>query len=217
MLIQIVLFDGFDMLDVIAPYEVLEAGASLAAKKDGASISIEFVSAQGPGLVRAGALKNPENGLLIEATAQLNPSMADLIVVPGALGEYEEIDGPNSIPAILGRAATGELAVLLEEAMVRHEVTVATVCGGSLILGMTGLIQGRNAVTHHIALPMLEAMGVNVIDARVVDDGDLISGGGVTSGLDVGIYLVERFLGSDIALSIEKLMEYERRGVAWRK
>ncbi|MNR55439.1 Isonitrile hydratase [compost metagenome] len=64
---------------------------------------------------------------------------------------------------------------------------------------------------------MLEAMGVNVIDARVVDDGDLISGGGVTSGLDVGFYLVERFLGSDIALSIEKLMEYERRGVAWRK
>ncbi len=68
-----------------------------------------------------------------------------------------------------------------------------------------------------MALDELGAMGVHVKAARVVDDGDLISGGGVTSGLDVGIHLVQRYFGCDIALNVERLFEFERRGVTWSK
>lgn len=52
-------------------------------------------------------------------------------------------------------------------------------------------------------------------DARVVDDGDLITGGGVTSGLDVGLYIVEREVGPQVAHNVEKLFEHERRGTVW--
>ncbi len=54
------------------------------------------------------------------------------------------------------------------------------------------------------------------IDARVVDDGDLVSGAGVTSGLDLGLYLLERELGPRIAHAVEQLFAHERRGTVWR-
>jgi transcriptional regulator GlxA family with amidase domain len=94
--------------------------------------------------------------------------------------------------------------------------TVATVCGGSLILAMAGLINGRNATTHHQGLDLLGASGAHAIRARVVDDGDLVSAGGVTSGLDLGLYLLERAAGPSVALAVEQLLEHERRGVTWR-
>ncbi len=53
-------------------------------------------------------------------------------------------------------------------------------------------------------------------NARIVDDGDLVTGGGVTSGLDVALYLVERELGPRIAHAVEQLFEYERRGTVWK-
>lgn len=54
-----------------------------------------------------------------------------------------------------------------------------------------------------------------MVDARVVDDGDLVSAGGVTSGLDLGLYLLERAYGPRIAHAVEQLFEYERRGTVW--
>jgi transcriptional regulator GlxA family with amidase domain len=93
---------------------------------------------------------------------------------------------------------------------------VAAVCGGSLVLAMAGLLEGRNAVTHHLGMDVLAASGVNAVRARVVDDGNLISAGGVTSGLDLALYLLERELGPKVALEIEQLFAYERRGTAWR-
>lgn len=53
--------------------------------------------------------------------------------------------------------------------------------------------------------------------ARVVDDGDLVTTGGVTSGLDLALWLVQRELGSGIAVRIEEILEYERRGTVWRR
>jgi transcriptional regulator GlxA family with amidase domain len=93
---------------------------------------------------------------------------------------------------------------------------VATVCGGSLVLAMAGLIEGRPATTHHLGRDALEATGTVAIDARVVDDGDLVSGAAVTSGLDLGLYLLERELGPRVAHAVEKLFAYERRGTVWR-
>ena len=82
----------------------------------------------------------------------------------------------------------------MREAMANPDVTVATVCGGSLALAMAGLLEGRNAVTHHLGMDVLEATGVNVVHARVVDDGDLVTAGGVTSGLDLALHLLDRTL-----------------------
>jgi len=209
MLAQIVLFDGFDPLDVIAPYEVLSAGGMVT---DG-SLEAELVSAEGAREVPSGL-----GSLSLRATARLEPQRADLVVVPGAAGrvpdENETTD--EDIPVILGRTLDTGLPALLKEALDRPGLTVATVCGGSMVLAMAGLIEGRPATTHHLGLDLLEAAGATPIDARVVDDGDLVTGAGVTSGLDLGLYLLERELGPRVALTVEKLFAHERRGTVWR-
>jgi transcriptional regulator GlxA family with amidase domain len=92
---------------------------------------------------------------------------------------------------------------------------VTAVCGGSLALAMAGLLEGRHAVTHVLGMDMLDATGVNAVQARVVDDGDLITAGSVTSGLDLGLYLLELEYGPKIARAVEALFEYERRGTVW--
>ena len=204
MLAQIVLFDGFDPLDVIAPYEVLHAGGMFS----GGAITAELVSAQGAREVPAGL-----DLLTLRAHAALDPQRADLVVVPGAAGRVTE---DNEIPAILARALHTGLSDLLAASLADPTVTVATVCGGSLLLAMAGLITGRPATTHHMGLAQLGESGSIAIDARIVDDGDLISAGGVTSGLDLGLYLVERAAGPSVALAVEQLMEHQRRGTVWR-
>jgi transcriptional regulator GlxA family with amidase domain len=117
---------------------------------------------------------------------------------------------------LLAGFASSAAAPILRRALDNPEVTVATVCGGSLALAMAGLIEGRNAVTHTLGMDVLDATGVTAIRARVVDDGDLISAGGVTSGLDLALYLLDRDFGPAIARSVEQMFEYERRGTVWQ-
>ncbi|KOT52290.1 MULTISPECIES: DJ-1/PfpI family protein [Streptomyces] len=217
---QFVLFDGFDPLDVIAPYEVLSAGGAASA----GAVSVELVSAEGPREVVSGT-----GGLALRATAALDPGRPGLIVIPGAAGrigdpgETPDHDAGagqapqgDTIPVLLGRTLTTELPALLRAAMENPDVTVSAVCGGSLVLAMAGLLEGRCATTHHMGLDMLDATGAHAVSARVVDDGDLVTGAGVTSGLDLGLYLLEREVGPRIAHAVEELFAHERRGTVWR-
>ena len=212
--VQIALFDGVDPLDAIAPYEVLWAAGLFAP----GSVVVELVSAEGARSVPTGS------GLDLTATAMLDPAVADLVVVPGAAGrtgattandEDDEL-GADTVPARLAATLSTDLPGLLAAALADPSVTVACVCGGSLIPAMAGLIEGRPAVTHHLGMDLLDATGVRAVRARVVDDGDLVTGGGVTSGLDVALHLVERFIGPQVAHAVEELFEHERRGVVWR-
>ena len=206
---QIVLFDGFDPLDVIAPYEVLWAGGMIA----GGALTVELVSAEGPREVVGGS-----GGLVLRATSTLDPNKADLIIVPGAAGPISALSDESqiaTIPILLARTMETDLPILMRKALDNPKVTVATVCGGSLALAMAGLLEGRHVVTHHMGMDVLRTTGALPIHARVVDDGDLVTSGGVTSGLDLGLYLLERELGPRIAHAVEELFEYERRGTIW--
>ena len=219
--VQIVLFDGFDPLDVIAPYEVFYAGGTAT---DG-SVTVELVSAEGPREVVSGT-----GGLTLRATGPLDPARAGIVLVPGASGRVgapgevpdtdaggtQEWQADQFIPVLLGRTLTTDLPVLLKDAMDNPQVTVTAVCGGSLVLAMAGLLDGRHATTHHLGLDMLDATGVHAIRARVVDDGDLVTGAGVTSGLDLALYLLDREIGPQVAHAVEELFAYERRGTPWR-
>jgi transcriptional regulator GlxA family with amidase domain len=204
---QIVLFDGFDPLDVIAPFDVLVAGSDAV----GDELVVELVSAEGPGPVVSGS-----RGLVLNATAQLDPSKPGYVIVPGASGPIDgDPDEVDTIPVLLARFGETEAVPLMRDAMADPDITVATVCGGSLALAMAGLLEGRNAVTHVLGLDVLDATGVNVVRARVVDDGDLVTAGGVTSGLDLALHLLDRSYGPRVALAVEELFEYERRGTVW--
>jgi transcriptional regulator GlxA family with amidase domain len=199
---QIMLFDGFDALDVVAPYEVLSAGGAFA----GGALAVELVSAEGPREVPSGA-----GPLSFRATATADPREADLLVVPGAGGGSDD-----EITGNLATAAKTALPEVARAALEEPGTTVATVCGGSLLLAMAGLLTGRHAVTHHDGMAPLEALGVTTVDARVVDDGDLVTSGAVTSGLDLALYLLERELGPHIAQAVERYFAHERRGTVWR-
>ena len=219
--VQIVLFDGFDPLDVIAPFEVLYAGGMAS----GGRVSVELVTAEGPREVVSGT-----GGLPLRATGTLDPDRPGLILVPGASGRVgepgevpEEDAGADGewradefIPVLLGRALNTELPALLKAGMDNPEVTMTAVCGGSLILAMAGLLEGRHATTHHQGMDMLDATGAHAVSARVVDDGDLVTGAGVTSGLDLGLHLLDREVGPRVAHAVEALFAHERRGIVWR-
>ncbi|MER7500965.1 DJ-1/PfpI family protein [Nonomuraea pusilla] len=206
---HVVLFDGFDPLDAIAPYEVLQA-AGLAT---GGAVSAELVTTEGAREVPSGTPP-----LTLRATGLLDPARADVVIVPGAAGTLPSEGGEereDSIPAILARTLQTGLPALVKEALEREDTLVATVCGGSAILAMAGLIAGRPATTHHQGMALLSAGGARPVAARVVDDGDLVTGAGVTSGLDLALYLLEREVGPRIAHAVETLFAHERRGVVW--
>lgn len=205
---QVVLFDGFDPLDAITVFEVLAAGSAAV----GGELAVELVTAEGPRSVVSGSL-----GLSIPATGVLDPEKPGYVVVPGASGpiEGDPDDGVDTIPVLLSRFAQTTAIPLVRRAMENPAVTVTAVCGGSLALAMAGLLEGRNAVTHMLGMDVLDATGAHAVQARVVDDGDLITAGGVTSGLDLGLYLLELEYGPRIARAVETLFEYERRGTVW--
>ncbi len=204
--VQIVLFDEFDLLDVVGPYEVLVASGQFAAD----SFTVDLVSAEGRRQVPSGI-----TGLTLQASGPINNTKCDLLIVPGAAGSVGS-EGPDSVAAILTRALETDLPNQVAVALANPNVLVATVCGGSLLLAMAGLIEGRSAVTHHLGMDVLDATGTHAINARIVDDGDLVSSGGVTSGIDLALYLLERLHSPQLAIATEELFEFERRGTVWK-
>jgi transcriptional regulator GlxA family with amidase domain len=207
MIVQIIVFDGFDPLDVVAPFEVLSAGSDAL----GGDIDVRLVGLDEPGPVVSGT-----RGLELTATHTLEPETPGIVILPGASGPVSgDPDILRTIPVILAGLGQTTLPSLMRRAFAAPDTLVAAVCGGGLALAMAGLLEGRTAVTHTMGNDVLEATGTTVVRARVVDDGDLITSGGVTSGLDLALYLLEREFGPRIAHSVEQLFEYERRGTVW--
>ena len=210
--VDILLYDGFDELDGIGPYEVFDYALSYAAAGDGAED--DGPAAERPGRVRYVTLDERDSvtashgtrvgvdGTLPEPDAADVP---DLLVVPG--GGWNARDETASAWAEAKKGDVPRALAAHHEAGTR----IASVCTGSMLLAEAGVTDGRRAVTHADAIDELRESGAEVVDARVVDDGDLLSAGGVTSGLDLALYLVERELGTAVADRVATVIEYERR------
>ena len=194
---EVLLYDGFDELDALAPWEVL---SDVARARD--DVDAALVTLDGDAQVRAshGALITPHRAL---------SEQVDLLVVPG--GGWNDRSRSGAWSEV-------ERGVLPDAIRARHDggAVVASICTGAMLLAAAGLLAGRPAITHHSAIDDLKAAGAEVTRARVVDDGDVLTAGGVTSGLDLVLHLVERFFGAPLALIAERELEYERRGTVWR-
>lgn len=118
----------------------------------------------------------------------------DLICVPGGLGATQMIND-EAFLAQVRRLAAGA----------RY---VTSVCTGSLILGAAGLLRGKRAACHWAWRDMLPAFGAIPDDGRVVRDGDVITGGGVTAGIDFALVVAEELAGRDMAEMIQLGLEY---------
>lgn len=85
-----------------------------------------------------------------------------------------------------------------------------SVCTGSLLLGAAGFLEGKSATTHPAAIEELRPYCDSILDQRVVDDGNVVTAGGVTAAIDLGLYLVERIAGKTIRARIAQQMDYVR-------
>ncbi|MEH1129898.1 DJ-1/PfpI family protein [Micromonospora sp. CPCC 206061] len=183
MRIEIVVFDGFDELDVFGPFEVLSM----------AGFDVELVAVERPGPVTS------MRGVQLR--------------IPGVLGEADGVIVPGG--GWLNRAVAGAWA------QARHGVLparlaalapsarwMASVCTGGLLLAAAGLLAGRRATTNRNAYEELRAYDVTVVDERVVDDGDRITAGALTAGLDLGLWITVRELGAATANRVAATIEY---------
>lgn len=118
----------------------------------------------------------------------------DLLYVPGGFGTRALLDDSRFIDYL---RAWGT------------ERPLTSVCTGSLLLGRAGYLQGKRATTHHRAYDLLRPYCREVItDQRIVDEGQVVTAGGVASSLDLGLYLVEKFWGAGARETIAAQMEY---------
>ncbi|CAI50647.1 PfpI family protease [Natronomonas pharaonis DSM 2160] len=189
--VDILLFDGFDELDAVGPYEVLRL-----AGRHGGDIAARLVTVEGVAAVEA------RNGLRVRTDGHPDDN-ADLLLVPG--GGWNDSDAP-------GVRREHERGVVPEFIADRHAdgVTVASVCTGAMLLAKAGLLDGRPATTHHTAHEDLSDAGANLRTDRFVDDGDVLTAGGITAGFDLALAIVEDHCGADIAAAVATELEYER-------
>jgi transcriptional regulator GlxA family with amidase domain len=187
--VAIVVFDGFDELDAIGPYEVFATAGQMSGEGDVTLVTLEPTDS-----VQA------SHGLRIEPGGSLAEVDPDLLVVPGggwgAGGGVRDVVDEGALPQ-----AVAELHA--------DGVRVASVCTGAMVLSTAGLLEGRPATTHAVAVADLAAAGAELRDARAVDDGDVLTAGGVTAGLDLAFHVVERKVGADVAERVAREMEYE--------
>jgi transcriptional regulator GlxA family with amidase domain len=195
MRIDIIVYDGLDELDALGPLEVLRSAAAA-----GAELTAQLVTRRPQDIVR-GAW-----GLRFLPDAVYAPG-ADILVVPGG-GWVSRAE-----VGAWGEVRRGGLLHLLADARSTTRC-IAGVCTGTMLLAHAGLVQGRRASTHHRALEELRAAGAVVVAERVVDDGDLVTSGGVTSGIDLALWLVEREFSAALADEVALRMEYRRHPVA---
>jgi len=190
----IVVYDGFDDLDALGPYEVFSH-----ARNAGADLDVGLYT-----LDRRDTVES-SHGLRLEPDGTLPPD-PDVVVVPGGGWSSGESRGARR------EAEDGALPDRLGE---YHDqgVVVTSVCTGGMLLARAGITDGRPAITHHSAVDDLRNSGAEVIDARVVDDGDVLTAGGITSGMDLALHLVEREFGTDAAEAVAETMEYTPESV----
>ncbi|GAA3486754.1 MULTISPECIES: DJ-1/PfpI family protein [Streptomyces] len=181
MQIAIALYENFTALDAVGPYETL-------GNLPGAETVLVAE--------RTGPVRNDRGGLSVVATRTFaEVTRPDVVVVPG---------GPDPVNQ------TGNKALLDWLRAVDPTTTWTTsVCTGSLALAAAGLLTGRRATTHWLAMDTLESLGARPTGERVVFDGKYVTAAGVSSGIDMGLTLAGRLQGDMVAQVIQLMTEYD--------
>lgn len=175
-----VLFPGLTQLDLTGPYEIL-------ARMPGAEIALVSHTLDP---VRT------DRGLVLTPDATFRDlADPDILFVPGGPGQLAAMDDAALI-AYLRHAGAGARLV-------------TSVCTGSLLLAAAGLLAGKRATCHWMAHDQLALLGAVPVAQRVVVDGRVITGAGVSSGIDFGLVVAERLHGARVAQEIQLQAEYD--------
>jgi transcriptional regulator GlxA family with amidase domain len=177
----ILLYDGFTALDAIGPYEVLS-------RLPGGRAT--FVAAE------AGPVRTDNGMLTVHAERSLAEVRSpEIVLVPGGPGEVAERAGGPALDWL--RAA--------------HETSTWTtsVCTGSLILAAAGLLGGKRATGHWLAMEKLGELGAQPVSERFVIEGKIVTAAGVSAGIDMALALVAEIAGESVAQAIQLGIEYD--------
>ena len=181
MQIAILLYDRFTALDAIGPYEVLS-------RLPGAELS--FVAAEpGPITTDTRILT-----IAVERSLEDVPS-PDVLLIPGGPGEDVLRDDR-----------------VLDWVRKAHETSTWTtsVCTGSLVLARAGVLDGKRATSHWLALARLRELGAEPVEGeRIVEDGKIVTAAGVSAGIDMALHLAGRIAGEEVAQTIQLYIEYD--------
>ena len=148
------------------------------------------------------------HGLAVVSEGTLDETFNWLVVPGGNWAARKEVGA-------WGEISRGDLPRALARRR-QQGVAMASVCTGAMLLSAAGITRGRHATTHREAIEALRGEGALIVEARVVDDGDLITAGGVTSGIDLALWFIERNFGKAMADGIAQKMEYPYGTSVWR-
>lgn len=186
--LAILIFDEVEVLDFCGPFEVFSVTAQTMEPTPFAVYTVAEKAV--PVLARNQLSVNPRYTIA-------DCPQPDILLVPGGFGTRKEMHNEVLLEWITGCAQQAELML--------------SVCTGALLLAKAGLLEGLTATTHHGAIDLLKRTAPNttvVGDQRFVDNGRVILSTGVSAGIDMSLYVVEKLLGSEAAIRTAKQMEY---------
>jgi transcriptional regulator GlxA family with amidase domain len=187
----VVLFPGFELLDVYGP---LEAFGHLPE-----AFRIVQVAEH------AGPIASAPGVRVVADAAMADAPKLDWLLIPGGIGTRREVDNPTILDWLRTRSATAE--------------RVAAVCTGASLLASAGLLDGRRATTNKAVFGWVKSTGpkVNwVPQARWVHDGRFSTSSGVSAGIDMTLDLIAKYVSADTSEALAKAMEYDwHRDSTW--
>ena len=182
--IAFLVFPRLTLLDFIGAYDALRRLAAMSIDKE---VTHRVIGTDAEIVDETGLKITPDS-------VYEDLSRFDLLYVAGGLGTVTLMDNKRAIDYL---KTWGD------------ERPLASVCSGALLLGRAGFLRDKRATTHHQAVELLRPLCREVVtNRRVVDEGRIVTAGGVSSALDLGLYLVEKFWGADSRVAIARQMEY---------
>lgn len=177
--IGLLLFPKLTQLDLTGPFEVFAA-------TPGATVHLLWKT------------KDPVQAItgmkIVPDTTLAECPQLDVICVPGGSGVAAVMEDPEVLDFLRRQAAGARY--------------ITSVCTGALVLGAAGLLKGKHATTHWGSHDFLATLGAIPTKGRVVRDGNIFTGGGVTAGIDFALTLVAEMCGPEVAQSIQLQIEY---------
>ena len=189
--VGIYLFNKVELLDFAGPYEVFSTAAELNDRKQ---FRVFTISEDG------GAIKSVNGLIVIPDYSFSNHPKIDILIIPGGEGTKAEIKKKKVMEWIERTYASADV--------------MATVCSGARIPAVLGLLDGLEATTHHSVIDDVKRLAPEVtIDhsKRFVDNGKIMTSGGISAGIDLSLHIVKKLCGEKVA---EKTMEYMEYGEA---
>lgn len=193
--VGILIFSEVEILDFCGPFEVFASAAQPPETAGGQETRLfdVFTIAERPEVVRC------RGGLLVQPNHTLadHPPL-DLVVVPGGFGTRTQQENPVVLDWIARQQGAGALTT--------------SVCTGAFLLGAAGLLDGLRATTHWATIEGLRTRHPNanvLANARVVDEGEIITSAGVSAGIDMALHVVRRLHGAEVARRTARDMEYD--------